>query len=194
MPLNCWEWAASSLQTPCGISICCQSSTCSYVLIFPLSAALVPLGFPLYFDFLTTQVDKNVSFVHLLNTLMERNRLCSSLLCAGISTAPCGQDGGLTEGNPGRVYNSLFFIFPGRHYGKFKVKEKTKQAVPAPPSTGTACNWDESINMNMHLFVFAKFAQTALIGKQESCVPKALFHDRFQHLLQKHGITKALPI
>lgn len=162
MPLNYWGCTASFLQTPCDISIYCQSSTCSYVVIFPLSAALTLLGFPLYFDFVTTQVGKNVSFVHLLNTWMEKNRLCSSLLCADSSTAPCGWNGGLTEGNPGRVQNSLFFLFPGRHYGKLKVKEKTKQAVPAPPSTRIACNWDECINRNMHLFMFAKFAQSWL--------------------------------
>lgn len=64
------------------------------------------LGFLLYFDFLITQVGKNVSFAHLLNTLMERNRLCSSVLCADSSTAPCGWDEGLTEGNTWRVQNS----------------------------------------------------------------------------------------
>jgi len=48
--------------------------------------------------------------------------------------------------------------------------------------------------MNLHIFVFAKFAQTPLIGKELSHIPKGLFHGRYQHLLQKCEITKTILI
>lgn len=68
-------------------------------MIFQLSPSLILLGFPLYFGFLITQVDKNVSFGHLLNTLTEEMRRRSSFPCADSSAAPSGWDAGLTEGN-----------------------------------------------------------------------------------------------
>lgn len=91
------EHAASSPRTPCDVSICCQSSTCFYFVIFQLSSSLMLLRFPLYFGLPITEADKNVSFVHLLNTLREKTRRCSSFPCADSST--WGRDVGLSEGN-----------------------------------------------------------------------------------------------